>query len=387
MYNEKSDEYICSVHGISNEHLLGAVVPPIFQNSLHIFPTVEDIESFNSDKSYIYGRVSNPTVNSVEIKLAQLERGEKALCFSSGMAAISSAIMSLVSNGDHIIGERNIYGPGHQFISTYLKRFGIENTFVRGEDISEIESSIRPNTKVIYLESPSTLLFTVQDILKISNLAKQRGITVIIDNTWCTPIFQKPLELGADIVVHSLTKYIGGHSDIVGGAIVGKKEVMDKILLNERELFGGILGPFQAWLVLRGIRTLPVRMMQHQNNAMKAAEFLEKHRKVKSVNYPGLKTHPQYDLGKVQMKGYSGLMSVELDCDFEQTKKFVNQLKLFDIGVSWGGFESLVCMSSSLVSEEERIIRSIPKKLVRLSIGLEKIDDLLEDLDSSLRTI
>jgi len=385
-----SYECICTHLGDEYEKYSGAVVPPIFQNSLHVFPTVEAKEAFDSNREegrYFYGRVSNPTVEIVERKIAALERGDAAKCFGSGMAAISSALLSCLSAGDHVIAVKNVYGPTNTFLTEYMSRFNIETSFVKGDKVSEFEDAIRKNTTVIYLESPTSFNMMLQDLKGVACLAKKHNITTIIDNTWCTPIFQKPLELGIDIVVHTLSKYYGGHSDVIGGVVVSRKDIIDRIASQERELLGGILHPFEAWLVLRGIRTLPVRLRQHQENAMKVAQFLENHPKVSRVYYPGLPSHPQYELGRKQMKGYSGLMSFELKTTPEKLKQFVNSLKMFKIGVSWGGFESLVIIPCASWSDEQCEEYGLSKTMVRIAVGLEDADELIKDLSDGLAAI
>jgi cystathionine beta-lyase len=370
-----SDEYICTHLSDDEYAYFGAVIPPISQNSLHVFPTIEDMQRYNvtDDKNYIYGRVLNPTVDLVQKKIAALERGEKAALFGSGMAAITSAILTFLGSGDHIIGVRKMYGPTYRFVTEYLAKFKVEASFVEGGNIGDFEAAIRPNTKAIYLESPSSMFFTLQDLRAVTELARKHDIMTIIDNTWCTPIYQKPLELGVDLVVHSVSKYIAGHSDVIAGVIAGSAKLIEKINTNERELLGGIPGPFDAWLIMRGLRTLPVRMKQHQESGMKVASFLEKHPRIEKVNYPGLPSHPQYELGRRQMKGYSGLLSFSLDSSDEGIRKFMNSLKIFKIGVSWGGFESLVAKGS--------------ERFVRIAVGLEKSDDLMEDLAQAFRAI
>jgi len=368
-----TDEYICGHLGDPDFQYFGAVIPPIAQNSLHVFPNLEAMQAYGAapkDSQYIYGRVLNPTVDLVQKKIAALERGEKAALFGSGMAAISSAIMTFLGTGDHIVGVRHMYGPAYRFITEYLAKFRVEATFVDGLDPGEFEAALRPNTKALYLESPTSMYFTLQDIEKVTALARKRGIRTIIDNTWCTPLFQKPLELGVDLVVHSVSKYLAGHSDVISGVVAGSAELIDKINVNERELFGGIPGPFDAWLIMRGLRTLPVRMKQHQENGLKVAAFLEQHPAVARVNHPGLASFPQHALAKKQMRGTSGLLSFKLRRDAEGVRKFINSLKMFQIGVSWGGFESLVVKGAD--------------DTVRIAVGLENADELIKDLDAAL---
>lgn len=373
----------------------GAVVPPIYQNSLFTFESWDDIDKAFADpiNANIYTRGNNPSATLVEKKIAKIAGGEKAKLCSSGMGAISSAIMHYINQGDHIITLNNVYGPASNLIGTYLKnKFGIESTYVSGEDITEFEKAIRPNTKLIYLESPTSAVFTLQDIEAVAKLAKKHNIKTVIDNTWATPIFQKPLELGIDMEVHSCSKYFGGHSDIVAGVIIGSEKDINEICFNEAALFGAKIAPFEAWLIMRSLRTLKIRMLEHQSNAQKVAEFLEKHPKVSKVNYPGLKSFPQYELAKKQMSGCSGLMSFVIDSDnLEDIKAFVNSLEYFSIGVSWGGHESLVYAPAISylreMSEEKFKATGLSLGVIRIYIGLEEAEDLIEDLDNSLKHI
>ncbi|QIZ05409.1 aminotransferase class I/II-fold pyridoxal phosphate-dependent enzyme [Priestia megaterium] len=382
-----SDEHVCTHLGDEYEHFHGAVVPPIYQNSLFVFKNFEHLTEAMKDEqsNYIYWRGMNPTVEIVEKKIAALEKGEKCKLFSSGMAAISSAILTFLQAGDHVLSISNIYGPTTKFF-TYIEKFGVAHTNTLSTDLDDIESLIQPNTKVIYLESPTTMTFKLVDLKAVSNLAKHHGIKTIIDNTWATPLFQNPITLGIDIVVHSVSKYLGGHSDLVGGALITSKEIMDHLFYHEYQLLGGVMPPYEAWLLMRGLRTLPIRMRAHQESGLKIASFLEDHSSVKKVHYPGLKSSPDYELGKLQLKGYSGLMSFELaNNSFESVRNVINSLKQFQIGVSWGGFESLVISPNYGYNTEQLINSGIDSGLIRISVGLENIDELLEDLNTALQ--
>jgi cystathionine beta-lyase/cystathionine gamma-synthase len=373
----------------------GAVVPPIFQNSLFTFEDWDAADKAfdNRRESFIYSRGKNPTVSIVEEKLAVLAGAEKAQLFPSGMAAISAALLHFIKEGSHIIAIKNLYGPAANFISRYLAtKFNITCTFVGGESVDDFKNAIQSNTSVIYLESPSTAVFSLQDIAAVCSLAKEHNIKTIIDNTWATPVFQQPIGMGVDMEIHSCSKYLGGHSDIVGGVVLGKAADIDSIFSQEYELLGAKTAPFEAWLLLRSLRTLFVRMELHQKNALKVAEFLENHPKIKLVRYPGLKSFPQYELGKKQMKGYSGLMSFQLDTDdLEKVKMFFNSLELFHRGVSWGGFESLVYAPAisyiKELSPEQFKNMGISLGDIRISVGLENADDLIEDLKNGLQGI
>lgn len=373
----------------------GAVVPPIFQNSLFVFDDWEAVDKAfdNRQESFIYSRGKNPTVSIVEEKLALLAGAEKAQLFPSGMAAISAALLHFIKEGSHIIAVKNLYGPAANFISRYLTtKFKVSCTFVGGESVEEFRQAIQPNTSVIYLESPSTAVFSLQDISAVCSIANEHNIKTVIDNTWATPVFQQPIALGVDLEVHSCSKYLGGHSDIVGGVVLGKAVDIDSIFSQEYELLGAKTAPFEAWLLLRSLRTLFVRMEQHQKSALKVAGFLENHPKIKLVRYPGLKSFPQYELGQKQMSGYSGLMSFQLDTDnLEKVKLFFNSLKFFHRGVSWGGFESLVYAPAisyiKELSPEQFKNMGISLGDIRISVGLESVEDLIADLETGLRCI
>ena len=374
-------EEICTHYSEDPSRFAGAVTPPIFQSSL--FTECEGNEG-DREGRYAYTRVSNPTTEIVENKVAALEQGEAAKCFSSGMGAISAAMMHYLKKDSHVVAVASIYGPAHRFLAEYMKRFGVEVTFVKGTDTEEIEGAIRENTDLIYLESPSTYLFLVQDLAKIAEIAKRHHAATVIDNTYCTPIFQKPLTLGIDMVVHSASKYLGGHSDIIGGVVIGRKEDIDQIAQSERELFGAVMSPFDSWLMLRGIRTLPVRMKQHMVNAMEMAAYFQELPVVKEVIYPWWETHPQYELAKKQMTGASGLMSVVFDLPGEQIKRIVRELEFFHRGPSWGGFESLI---SPVGADLEQDNETMKKGLVRLHIGLEGADLLKEDFERAVKNV
>lgn len=387
MFSEEKN--ICTHLGDDYEKFSGAVVPPIFENSLFVFEKFEDIiESFKEEREhYLYTRGTNPTVEILEKKLAALEHGESCKCFSSGMAAISSAMTTFLKQGDHILFVNNIYGPALKY-ARYIEKYGVEHSITFDTDIESIESAVRGNTRVIYLESPGTMIFKMLDLKAVADLARSKGIITIIDNTWATPIFQKPLDLGIDISVHSCTKYISGHSDVIAGAVISSKKIMDQIFYNEFQLHGGNVGPFEAWLIMRGLRTLPLRMEKHQENGLKIARFLENHRSVRKVNYPGLESSPDYELGKKQLKGYSGLMSFELGSDsFESVKEVINTCKVLKIGVSWGGYESLILSPNHGDNMEELRKSGVYPGLIRISVGLEGADSIINDLDNALNRL
>jgi cystathionine beta-lyase/cystathionine gamma-synthase len=392
---ERQIETIIAHYGEDRAEHAGAVVPPIYQNSLFAFSDWEAIDKAFDDpvSNCIYTRGNNPTVTLAEMKLAKIAGGEKAKLFSSGMGAITSAIMHYIKSGDHVITLNNIYGPASNFFNSYLcKKFDIEVSYISGTKIEEFENSIRDNTKLIYIESPATAVFSLQDIRAITDLAKKNNINTIIDNTWATPVFQKPIEMGIDLEVHSCSKYIGGHSDVVAGVVIGKEKDIDEIFLGEHALFGAKLAPFEAWLITRSLRTLPLRMQKHQENAKMIAKFLQGHKKIKHVLYPEIESFPQYKLGKKQMTGYSGLMGFEIDSDdLQEIKNFFNALNIFLIGVSWGGHESLIYAPAiSYLKElppEQFKNMGISLGTMRISVGLENVDDLIDDLDNALKQI
>jgi len=373
----------------------GAVVPPIFQNSLFTFPNWEAIDdAFNTrQEHFIYSRGKNPTVDFAEKKLAEIAHADCAILFTSGMAAISAAVLYCVKPNSHIITVKNVYGPTSNFMAHYLKeKLNIETTFVSGENVEDFRVNIRENTSLIYLESPASTTFNLQDLEAVALLAKEKNIRTICDNTWATPLFQHPLNSGIDFEVHSVSKYLGGHSDLVAGVIMGKKQEMEALFSREYEWLGGKISPLEAWLLIRSLRTLPIRMQRHQENAMKVAQFLEKHPQIVIVRYPGLPSSPQYELGKKQMSGYSGLFSFQLKTnDIEKIKTFYNALKMFHKGVSWGGFESLVYAPAisylKELSPEQFANMGISLGDIRISVGLENAEDLIEDLKQALELV
>ena len=385
-----SDATICCHAGEEQPAAEHAVIPPIFMTSLHTFDTIEEHLNYKPDSGqFIYARCSNPTTALLEEKINALEKGQGCLCFASGMAAISTAILSCVKKNGHIVAVQNTYGPAHAFMTDYLKeKMNVETTYVRGDDPAQFEKAVRENTDLFYLESPSSVVLSLQDIPAVAQIAKAHGIKTVIDNSWATPLYQKPLTMGIDIVVHTMSKYIGGHSDIVGGAAVfADAEAKEGARAIERELLGGILGPFESWLCIRGLRTLPARLALHQHNAGIIADRLYNHPKVKKLFWPGHPGFEQYELAKKQMSGFTGLMSIIPEGDFEAACRFCNALKIFRLGCSWGGFESLAIMPLGGATDEAAAEMGGARNLVRLYIGQEDAEDLWKDLEQALSVI
>ncbi len=389
---DPEDALICLGHGEDSEAQGGALAPPIVQTSLFAWPALSDLARGLSAEHlhHVYSRGQNPTVEAVEEKLARLERGEACKLFASGMAATSSVLLGLLRAGDHVLFVNQIYGPTLQ-LAAHLERFGIEHDVVLDLDLAAIEGALRPATRLVWLENPGTMLFRVADVAGIAALARGRGIVSVLDNSWATPLFQKPLTAGIDIVVHSASKYLSGHSDVIAGAVIAGRDVMEQIFYNAFLLNGGVLGPFDAWLLNRGLRTLPVRLAKHHADALAVARFLDGHPAVRRVFHPGLPSSPSARAGLTPpLRGFSGLFSFELATGrAEQVERFVDRLERFRIGVSWGGIESLVIAprreaGSGSLAAQPIPAQHIPPATVRLSIGLEGAEVLIEDLGQAL---
>ena len=385
-----SPEMITSHYGEEYERYYNAIVPPVFMNSLNVFEGIDDYYNakVHDKHTYVYGRVQNPTVRILEDKVAALEHGVAAFAFASGMAAATTAVLSVVKTGQNIVCIRNAYGPLKNFVEKYCpEHLGTTLTYVKGDDISEFEEAITDNTGLVILESPSSVVFGVQDIEAVCKIAHAHGAKVYADNSFCTPIFSNPLDMGVDIVMHTASKYMGGHSDVIGGVLAVRDGELADTIVSNRELFGGIIGPMEAWLILRGLRTLSVRVKAHEEAAMQVAAYLENHPKVDKVYYTGLKSHPQYDLVQKQQRGSTGLITFEVKGSTEDAKKAVNSLKVFKIGVSWGGFESLACMPQMRLDEQTCQWLGARQNLIRIHCGLEGTDALIADLEQSLAQI
>lgn len=372
-----------------------AMSMPIVQSSNFTFDSIDHVlQAMGSDEDdYVYTRGGNPTIKVFEQLMVTLEKGRYAVGFSSGMGAISAVIMSLLEAGDEIIINQTLYGNTFNFVTKTLGRFGIKHKIVNLQDLSALKEAVSPETKLIYFESPENPTLGIVDIQGVCDLAKEHGIKVVIDNTFATPYHQNPLELGVDVVVHSASKYICGHGDVVGGvAIANDKEYMDRLRFQFMCLFGSVISPFDAWLLIRGLKTFSTRMAKHNKNAQRVAEFLEAHPKIEKVHYPGLKTNPSYEVAKKQMKnGFGGILSFELKGDYEDAVRFVEQVRLAKLAVSLGDCDTLVelptVMTHKGYSQDVLDSMGIKENLIRMSIGLEDPEDIIDDISRGLDAI
>jgi methionine-gamma-lyase len=394
MSSEKSSERwgrsTRSVHGGElSKDCHGAVTTPIFQTSTFFFPTDDPVtwEGKVPEGSYIYSRWGNPTVAAVEAKLAMLENAQGAVVFSSGMAAISSTLLALLKKGERLVSIEDLYGGTFSLMRDELPRLGVEVRLVNTTDVDAMERELKKGAGAVYLESPTNPLLKLVDLRAVAEMAHSVGAKVIIDSTFATPINQTPIDLGVDIVVHSATKYLNGHSDLIAGAVTGSKEDMERIA-KKRILFGGSLDPMGAFLLMRGMKTLDVRMERHNRNALQVAKFLAKHNNVERVHYPGLPSHPQHELAERQMRGFGGMVSFEVAGGRAAAEKLLRSVRLIKRATSLGGTDSLVSMplnsSHSSLTPAERERLGIRDSLVRLSVGIEDVQDIIDDLDHSL---
>lgn len=375
--------------GHFEDQYMSATVP-IYQTSTFGFSSAEQGAACfaGEDDGYIYTRIGNPTISALEDAIADLENGYNGIATSSGMGAVNVIYFALLNKGDHIVSTDAVYGPSRGVIENHYSRFGIESSYLDTSKPDRIEKAIKPNTKLLYIETPANPTMILTDIKQCADIAHKHGLLLVVDNTFCSPYLQNPLDLGADIVFHSITKYINGHADVVGGVIVTKtKEVYDK-LRPVMITLGCNMDPHQAYLVIRGLKTLGIRMERAQANAMKIADYLEGHPKVKWVKYPGLKSNPQYDLAKKQMKGFGAMISFELKGGIKAGKVLMNNVQLATLAVSLGGVETLIqhpaSMTHAKVSEQAKELAGITAGLVRYSVGIEDVDDLIEDLEKAL---
>ena len=359
----------------------GAVVVPIYQTSTFAQDAV------GKHRGYEYARTANPTRSALEQCIAALEGGAHGLAFASGMAA-EAAVMQLLKPGDHTVAVDDLYGGTYRLFRRVLEPMGLSFSFVDGSDLTAVERSLTERTRMVWLESPTNPLLKLIDIAAVSKLAHARQLLVVVDNTFMSPYFQRPLSLGADITVHSATKYLGGHSDVIGGALVVNREDLFEQLAFIQNAVGGVPGPIDAWLVLRGLKTLAIRMREHEANARQVAEFLRVHRKVARVLYPGLADHPQRDLARRQMSGFGGMVSFEVKGGLEPARRVVERTRLFTLAESLGGVESLIelpaLMTHASIPAETRRAHGVADGLVRVSVGIEDAADLISDLDQAL---
>ncbi|MFC7205194.1 trans-sulfuration enzyme family protein [Haloferax namakaokahaiae] len=373
------------------------VVVPLHLSSTYSIPDIDpdaDLELLDPDAGeYLYSRLSNPTRNALEHRLAALEGAEHALAFVSGTAAIAATMMATVQPGDHVVAFEDLYGGTKTMLNRLLgEKLGVEVSFVDATDVSNVEEAMSEDTTLIWMETPTNPLMHLCDIEAIASVADEWNVTFGVDNTFLSPYFQNPLSLGADVVVHSTTKFLNGHSDSIGGAVVtDSDDLMDELAFLQRVGMGSMLSPFDSYMTLRGIKTLPLRMRQHEENAMEIARFLESHDAVTRVLYPGLESHPQHELAARQQSGFGGVLSFELDTDLDGTAEFLGNLREFPLAVSLGGVESLIehpaTMTHSPLSLTERERLGISNSLLRLSVGVEHVDDLLSDLDAALSVV
>ena len=384
-----------AIHAGTLKNLYGTLAMPIYQTSTFIFDSAEQGgKRFALEEAgYIYTRLGNPTTTVLEDKIAALEEGEAAVATSSGMGAISSTLWTVLKAGDHIVTDKTLYGCTFALMCHGLTRFGIDVTFVDTSNLDEVKNAMKENTRVVYLETPANPNLKIVDIEALAKLAHTNPNTlVIVDNTFATPYMQKPLTLGADVVVHSVTKYINGHGDVIAGLVITNKALADQIrFVGLKDMTGAVLGPQDAYYIIRGMKTFEIRMERHCKNARKVVEFLNNHPKIERVYYPGLETHPGYEIAKKQMKDFGAMISFELKGGFEAGKTLLNSLKLCSLAVSLGDTETLIqhpaSMTHSPYTKEEREAAGITDGLVRLSVGLENVEDIIADLEQGLEKI
>jgi cystathionine beta-lyase/cystathionine gamma-synthase len=374
--------------GEEHEDYYHAVSPPIIQSSNFCYPTVEALRETISKEfsSPFYTRGYNPTVAILRKKLAALEHADDALVFGSGTAAIAACVMSVAKTGDHIVCVQKPYSWTNALLNKYLKDYGVTNTMVDGTEVSNIEKAIQSNTKLIYLETPNSLTFELQDIEAITKIAKQRNIATVLDNSYSSPLCQSPILLGADLVLHSATKYIGGHSDVVAGVVCGSQERINNMFAKEFMNLGAIISPFDAWLMIRSLRTLELRVNKSAEVTQKVVDALEEHPKIEKLYYPFSKNNPQLALAKKQMKSGSGMFSILLKSDVSGIERFCNNLKRFRLATSWGGYESL-CYPFCALPETARNTSMIPVNLIRMYVGIDEAELVIGDLIQALEKV
>lgn len=379
------------VHAGEPRDTYGSLIPPIYQTSTFYFASTDDAVEACGDyaESFAYSRITNPSLDYMEQKLAALEHGKGAVAYASGMGAVAGALFAALKCGDHVIFTKAKYSGTEDITSDWLPRFGIEHDSFQADHLEELEPLIKPNTKVIYVETPANPTMVLVDLEEVAKIAHRHGAKVFVDNTFATPYNTNPLDLGVDVVIHSLTKYIGGHGDLLGGAVISNDtEFLRQCRLGTLMHFGAVMAPFTAFLVCRGMKTLGVRMRQHNENALKIARWLEADPRIETVRYPFLESNPQYDIAKKQMRGGGGMISFDVKGGLEAGKKFINSLKLCTLAVSLGDTETLVeqaaAMTHTMIPKEVREAAGITDGMIRMSVGLEDPDDIIADLDQAL---
>lgn len=379
------------VHAGEPRDTYGSLIPPIYQTSTFYFASTDDAVEACGDyaESFAYSRITNPSLDYMEQKLAALEHGKGAVSYASGMGAVAGALFAALKCGDHVIFTKAKYSGTQDITSDWLPRFGIEHGSFQADHLEELEPLIKPNTKVIYVETPANPTMVLMDLAEVAKIAHRHGAKVFVDNTFATPYNTNPLDLGVDVVIHSLTKYIGGHGDLLGGAVISNDtEFLRQCRLGTLMHFGAVMAPFTAFLVCRGMKTLGVRMRQHNENALKIARWLEADPRIETVRYPFLESNPQYDIAKKQMRGGGGMISFDVKGGLEAGKKFINSLKLCTLAVSLDDTETLVeqaaAMTHTMIPKEVREAAGITDGMIRMSVGLEDPDDIIADLDQAL---
>ena len=376
--------------GQEPDPVYGGVSVPIYQSSTFAFESAEQgaARFAGREKGFIYTRIGNPTIRALEESLATLEGGFDASATATGMAAVSTVYTALLDKDAHVVGTASIYGPSRTILENEFSRFGVSADFVDTSDVRNIEKCLRPTTRLLFIETPSNPTLAITDIKACARLVRDKGITLVVDNTFSSPLLQNPLALGADVVIHSLTKFINGHSDVVGGVIIAREEALHQRLRKVLVLMGGTMDPHQAWLILRGVRTLALRVDRSQENAARLAPWLAAHPKVRWVNYPGLESHPQHALAKEQMRGFGSMICFGLHGGYEAGRKMINAVELCTLAVSLGGIESLIQHPASMthagLPKEHREMAGITDDLIRLSVGCEGVEDIRADLEQAL---
>ncbi|MCM3741669.1 methionine gamma-lyase [Oceanobacillus luteolus] len=391
--NHKRFETAVIHEGYDEKEMLGSLAVPLFQTSTYVFDTAEQGERrfHGTEEGYIYSRLGNPTVRVLEERIARLENGEKGLAFASGMAAVSAVLLSLTKANDHVLCSAGLYGCTFGLLMMMKEKYNITSDFSMMDSKEEIRSKIKPETSVIYVETPINPTMKLIDLELVVEVAKEYNIPVVVDNTFSTPYLQRPLDIGCDVVLHSATKYIGGHGDVIAGLVVGKEEFIENMAMTTLKDIGGIMSPFDAWLLLRGLKTLPVRMDRHSENASKIYEKLREHPQVGKIYFPGDPNSADYSIAEKQMSQNGGMISFEVKGTKQDAQEFMNRLQFIKIAVSLGDAETLIehpaTMTHAVVPEESRLEMGISDQLIRLSVGLEAWEDIWEDLEQALDVV